>query len=359
MPTNNSEDEGKRVIAVIEAERKRIASIKRPTREEEMLADLYSTYLKQLGNIAGHIASEFDVDALKSKLLNKADKSLRKAAGDIVNDVNRSVTDFKEGLVDSIKEKFEKKTAEDIKLASSEAYNKSNNTKEKIKTDMDVRASEIAKFGSQSSNDANSSNKNAQTKLAKLKNTQKTPNNIVEHLEALKQIKYGFFRSNLFEFTFVNLPNKKSSSIFENFGVPTNLMAKGIEFSHDQLASIRTKYDMHNSAIASNRTLSNTLSVTFYDDNSGNTREFISKWINTTVPTMNTIPFLDEYSAEIKITKLNDKYNAIETYNFNDVFPLSVGATQMTYGSSGTIMEISVTFAYKEHTRSLTDVATN
>ena len=345
--------------------------------EKKVLTDLYEKYSERASELTEHIKSKIDFDNKKIKLLRPAHEFKNKHLNEAKSNLTNALSEIENDLFGKTKNKLPENVNDSYK--HTDQYSQ-------IKTTLDNISKNVLKISKEKNQSVNvaltnfitTKNDNQQKLLEKLYNTnvkgkpstgqylqiktalsniaKQDPSKskhleiIGKHQKALAQNSYNFFKNNLFHVEFLNLPTGNGNNkIFTQFPLPEVLLAKNVEFAHDNLIENKTKHSLHNYSIAINRSLSNSLVLTFYDDDKGLVRNFFATWINTIIPNQTHIPFLNEYSAEIKVHKMNNKYISIEQYEFMHAFPTGIGPIQLSASSNGTIMEVAVTFVFKEY----------
>lgn len=91
------------------------------------------------------------------------------------------------------------------------------------------------------------------------------------------------------------------------------------------------------------------VTFSFYAKTNYNTRQYFDEWQNKVVIDLkhNVMGFYDNFVKKVKISVL-DRMGAIQyTINLIEAYPLTIGDTDLNYGTNNTYQTISVTLSYK------------
>lgn len=94
-----------------------------------------------------------------------------------------------------------------------------------------------------------------------------------------------------------------------------------------------------------------TITITFYLDRKLTIRDMFERWVHMAIdPLTYNVSYQNEYtSTEMTIRKLDKKDDVVREYKFEECFPISIGKTQLSYGTDE-FSTIDVTFAYRRWT---------
>lgn len=77
-------------------------------------------------------------------------------------------------------------------------------------------------------------------------------------------------------------------------------------------------------------------------------RTFFDEWQNLVSPADNSrIGFYDDYVVDMKIEQFGVTGNLINTYRFEEAYPITVVDQDMNWSSKNTHLALNVTFAYR------------
>jgi hypothetical protein len=139
------------------------------------------------------------------------------------------------------------------------------------------------------------------------------------------QLTFGGARNNLFQ---VTIDNPVDRGAF----LKTSFMVKGAQIPAATLGTATVNYFGREVKLAGNRTFED-WSVTIINELESNLRSFE---LATTA----------QYKTNATVTQFSKTGLPIRTYNFVGIFPLSVDAIDLDWGTNDQVEEFGVTFAY-------------
>ena len=84
-------------------------------------------------------------------------------------------------------------------------------------------------------------------------------------------------------------------------------------------------------------------SMTFYMLQNFNTHKFFKTWMDAVVNYKdNSMNFYDEYTSTILVYVLNREY----VIKLNNIYPIELGAVQLSYGANDQLATVDVTFTF-------------
>lgn len=90
------------------------------------------------------------------------------------------------------------------------------------------------------------------------------------------------------------------------------------------------------------------VTFTFYSSATLDTVRYFDIWQSAIMNySNNTMNFFDEYVSDIDIYILNDEGNDVYGVTMFDAYPLGKAAVEYSYSASNTVLNVSVTFAYR------------
>jgi len=161
--------------------------------------------------------------------------------------------------------------------------------------------------------------------------------------EIRSQLTLGGARPNLFQVTIQNPANSVA-----DLKVPFMVQASSIPESN--LGQITVPYFGRQIKLAGDRTFG-TWNVNVMNDEDFLIRNAMEQWSNTINSLQGNIrgfgassPLL--YKAQAQVIQYSKTGLPIRTYQFNGIFPLSISAIDLNWGTNDTIQNFNVTFAY-------------
>jgi len=154
----------------------------------------------------------------------------------------------------------------------------------------------------------------------------------------------GGARPNLFQVTITNPVNPIADLKLPFLCQATSLPASTI-------APVNIPYFGRQIKIAGNRTFE-PWSVNVMNDEDFLVRNALESWVNSinslqgNINTLGSSPSL--YKSQATVTQYSKAGDVIRTYQFNGIFPTSVGAIGLSWASNDTIESFDVTFQYDE-----------
>jgi len=161
--------------------------------------------------------------------------------------------------------------------------------------------------------------------------------------EIRSQLTLGGARPSLFQVTIQNPANSVA-----DIKVPFMVQASSIPES--TLGQITVPYFGRQIKLAGDRTFG-TWTVNIINDEDFLIRNAMEQWSNTINSHQGNLrgfgassPLL--YKSQAQVIQYSKTGLPIRTYQFNGIFPLSIGAIDLNWGTTDTIQNFSVTFAY-------------
>lgn len=92
------------------------------------------------------------------------------------------------------------------------------------------------------------------------------------------------------------------------------------------------------------------LTLSFYLDQNYKIKHFFDKWKGLTVSNKRHFGFPSDYTVDrLKVHSINRSNNSTQCYEYLNVFPQSVSATELSYADGNNIAKFSVDFVYEEY----------